>query len=146
MSVRFVGTYTPKLDDKGRLTLPAKFRDALAGGVVVTKGQDHSLSVYRTEEFDAIAARIVEASRNDPDLRAFQRTFFAGSEEQRPDGQGRISLSSDHRIYAGLSKECVVFGSFDHLEIWDSAAWDEYQSQHEENFSAANSAALNAVL
>ncbi|WP_055476120.1 division/cell wall cluster transcriptional repressor MraZ [Gordonia sp. HS-NH1] len=146
MSVRFVGTYTPKLDDKGRLTLPAKFRDALAGGVVVTKGQDHSLSVYRTEEFDAIAARIVEASRNDPDLRAFQRTFFAGSEEQRPDGQGRISLSADHRVYAGLSKECVVFGSLDHLEIWDSAAWNEYQTRHEENFSAANSAALNAVL
>ena len=56
MSVRFVGTYTPKLDDKGRLTLPAKFRDALAGGVMVTKGQDHSLSVFRAEEFDEIAA------------------------------------------------------------------------------------------
>lgn len=146
MSVRFVGTYTPKLDDKGRLTLPARFRDALAGGVMVTKGQDHSLSVYRAEEFDVIAGKIVEASRNDPEARAFQRYFFASSEEQRPDGQGRITLSADHRSYAGLSKECVVFGSFDHLEIWDSAAWRDYQSQHEENFSAANSAALNAVL
>lgn len=146
MSVRFVGTYTPKLDDKGRLTLPARFRDALAGGVMVTKGQDHSLSVYRAEEFDVIAGKIVEASRNDPEARAFQRYFFASSEEQRPDGQGRITLSADHRSYAGLSKECVVFGSFDHLEIWDVAAWRDYQSQHEENFSAANSAALNAVL
>ncbi|ACY22233.1 MraZ protein [Gordonia bronchialis DSM 43247] len=146
MSVRFVGTYTPKLDDKGRLTLPARFRDALAGGVMVTKGQDHSLSVYRAEEFDVIAGKIVEASRNDPEARAFQRYFFASSEEQRPDGQGRITLSADHRSYAGLSKECVVFGSFDHLEIWDAAAWRDYQSQHEENFSAANSAALNAVL
>ncbi|GAC84393.1 division/cell wall cluster transcriptional repressor MraZ [Gordonia paraffinivorans] len=145
-SVRFVGEYRPKLDDKGRLTLPARFRDDLAGGLVVTKGQDHSLSVYRTEEFDAIAARIVEASRSNPDLRAFQRTFFAGSEEQRPDGQGRIVLSAAHRTYAGLSKECVVFGAYDHVEIWDSAAWDEYQARHEEDFSAANSAALNAVL
>ena len=102
--------------------------------------------MYRTEEFDAIAARIVEASRSNPDLRAFQRTFFAGSEEQRPDGQGRIVLSAAHRTYAGLSKECVVFGAYDHVEIWDSAAWDEYQARHEEDFSAANSAALNAVL
>ena len=145
-SVRFVGTYTPKLDDKGRLTLPAKFRDALAGGVMVTKGQDHSLSVFRAEEFDEIAARIVEASRNDPQARAFQRYFFASTEEQRPDGQGRISLSPDHREYAELTKECVVFGSFDHLEIWDAQKWREYQNEHEEHFSAANSAALNAVL
>ncbi|RPA63450.1 transcriptional regulator MraZ [Gordonia oryzae] len=146
MSTRFVGTYTPKLDDKGRLTLPAKFRDALAGGVMVTRGQDYSLSVYRAEEFDAIAERTMEASRNDPEARAFQRYFFASTDEQRPDGQGRITLSAEHRQYAGLSKECVVIGSFDHLEIWDAQAWREYQSQHEENFSAANSAALSTVL
>ncbi|MEP9391297.1 MULTISPECIES: division/cell wall cluster transcriptional repressor MraZ [Gordonia] len=146
MSVRFVGTYTPKLDDKGRLTLPAKFRDALAGGVMVTRGQDHSLSVYRAEEFDAIAERTMEASRNDPEARAFQRYFFASTDEQRPDGQGRITLAAEHRQYAGLSKECVVIGSFDHLEIWDAQAWRDYQNQHEENFSAANSSSLSAVL
>ncbi|MGC4934960.1 division/cell wall cluster transcriptional repressor MraZ [Gordonia sp. DT30] len=146
MSMRFVGTYTPKLDDKGRLTLPAKFRDALAGGVMVTRGQDHSLSVYRADEFDAIAEKTMEASRNDPEARAFQRYFFASTDEQRPDGQGRVTVSAEHRQYAGLSKECVVIGSFDHLEIWDAQAWRDYQSQHEENFSAANSAALSAVL
>lgn len=146
MSVRFVGTYTPKLDDKGRLTLPAKFRDALAGGVMVTRGQDHSLSVFRVEEFDKISTKIMEGSRNDPETRAFQRYFFASSEEQRVDAQGRISLSAEHRRYAGLSKECVVVGSSDHLEIWDAQTWREYQDEHEENFSAAGSAALNAVL
>lgn len=146
MVMRLVGTYTPKLDDKGRLTLPAKFRDALAGGVMVTKGQDHSLSVFRSDEFDVIAEKTMEASRNDPQARAFQRYFFASTDEQRPDGQGRISLSADHRQYAGLSKECVVIGSFDHLEIWDAATWRAYQEQHEENFSAAGSTALDAVL
>lgn len=143
---RLVGTYTPKLDDKGRLTLPAKFRDALAGGVMVTKGQDHSLSVYSIAEYDAMAERAVEASRNDPEARAFLRYFFASSDEQRPDGQGRITLSADHRRYAELSKDCVVIGSFDHLEIWDSARWSDYQNDHEETFSAAGSASLNAVL
>ncbi|AFA73804.1 protein MraZ [Gordonia polyisoprenivorans VH2] len=102
--------------------------------------------MYRAEEFDAIAEKTMEASRNDPEARAFQRYFFASTDEQRPDGQGRITLSAEHRQYAGLSKECVVIGSFDHLEIWDAQAWRDYQSQHEENFSAANSAALSAVL
>ncbi|MGB3302950.1 division/cell wall cluster transcriptional repressor MraZ [Gordonia sp. (in: high G+C Gram-positive bacteria)] len=143
---RFVGTYTPKLDDKGRLTLPAKFRDALAGGVMVTRSQDRSLSVYRTEEFDAIADRAMTASRNDPEARAFVRYFFAGADEQRVDGQGRVNLSAEHRAYAGLTKECVVIGSYDHLEIWDAPSWREYQAAHEEAFSAAGSEALNAIL
>ena len=143
---RFVGTYTPKLDDKGRLTLPAKFRDALSGGVMVTRSQDHSLSVYRAEEFDVIADRAVAASRNDPEARAFLRYFFAGADEQRLDGQGRVSLSAEHREYAELSKECVVIGSYDHLEIWDAQKWREYQEAHEEAFSSAGSAALDAIL
>ncbi|GAC69546.1 division/cell wall cluster transcriptional repressor MraZ [Gordonia soli] len=146
MSVRFVGTYTPKLDDKGRLTLPAKFRDAVAGGVVVTRGQDRSLSVYRNEEFDVLAENTMAASRNDPEARAYQRYYFASADEQRPDGQGRVTLSAGHRDYAELSKECVVIGAFDHLEIWDAQRWREYQSEHEENFSAAGSAALDALL
>ncbi|MFW0791678.1 division/cell wall cluster transcriptional repressor MraZ [Gordonia sp. CPCC 205333] len=146
MSMRFVGTYTPKLDDKGRLTLPAKFRDALAGGVMVTRNQDRSLAVYQLDEFDAIAEKTMAASRNDPDARAYQRYFFAGTDEQRPDGQGRITLSADHRRYAGLSKECVVIGSFSHLEIWDAQAWRAYQDEHEDDFSAAGSAALDSVL
>ncbi|MGV9710205.1 division/cell wall cluster transcriptional repressor MraZ [Gordonia sp. NPDC003424] len=146
MSARFVGTYTPKLDDKGRLTLPAKFRDALAGGVMVTRGQDRSLSVYRAEEFDAIAERTMAASRNDPEARAFQRVLFANTDEQRPDGQGRVTLSADHRTYAGLAKECVVIGAFDRLEIWDAAAWRAYSEEHEESFSTAGSASLDTVL
>lgn len=146
MASRFVGTYTPKLDDKGRLTLPAKFRDALAGGVMVTRGQDRSLSVYRLEEFDAIAERTMAASRNSAEARAYQRYFFAGADEQRPDAQGRITLSADHRRYAGLTKECSVIGSFDHLEIWDTERWQEYQAAHEDSFSEAGSAALDAML
>lgn len=146
MSVRLVGTYTPKMDDKGRLTLPAKFRDALAGGVMVTRGQDRSLSVYRLEDYDDVAERLQVASRNDAEARAFLRYFYATSDEQRPDGQGRITLSPGHREYAGLTKECVVIGGFDHLEIWDEHTWREYQSEHEENFSAAGSAALDPLL
>ena len=143
----FLGTYTPRLDDKGRLTLPAKFRDALAGGLMVAKSPDHSLAVYPRVEFEAeIARRVASTPRNDPAARADLRVFAAGADEQHPDAQGRITLSADHRRYASLTKECVVIGAVDYLEIWDAAAWQNYQETHEENFSAASDEALGSTL
>ena len=134
----FLGTYTPKLDDKGRLTLPAKFRDELAGGLMVTKGQDHSLAVYPREEFAARARKAAAVSRTNPEARAFIRNLAASADEQRPDGHGRITLSAGHREYANLSKECVVIGSVDFLEIWDLESWNKYQEETEAAFSAAD--------
>ncbi|MFD4368816.1 division/cell wall cluster transcriptional repressor MraZ [Rhodococcus sp. NPDC058521] len=142
----FLGTYTPKLDDKGRLTLPAKFREALAGGLMITKGQDHSLAVYPREEFTALARRAAAASRNDPEARAFVRGLAAGTDEQYADAQGRITLSADHRRYAGLSKECVVIGSVDFLEIWDAQAWQNYVDANEENYSQATGVSLGGIV
>lgn len=141
----FLGTYTPKLDDKGRLTLPAKFRDALAGGLMVTKGQDHSLAVYPREEFTALARRAAAASRSNPQARAFVRGLASGTDEQHPDAQGRITLSVDHRRYAGLSKDCVVIGSVDFLEIWDARAWESYLAENEESYSQARDEALEGI-
>lgn len=141
----FFGTYTPKLDDKGRLTLPAKFRDALAGGLMVTKGQDHSLAVYPREEFVALARRAAAASRSNPQARAFVRNLAASTDEQYPDAQGRITLSVDHRRYAGLSKECVVVGSVDFVEIWDAQAWRNYLEENEEYYSQATDEALGGI-
>lgn len=139
----FLGTYTPKLDDKGRLTLPAKFRDALAGGLMVAKQRDRSLAVYPRAEFEQRARTAVEAAKTNPERRAELRVLAAGADEQHPDGQGRITLSPDLRRYAGLSKECVVIGQVDYLEIWDAQAWHNYQETHEENFSAAGDEALS---
>jgi MraZ protein len=142
----FLGTYTPKLDDKGRLTLPAKFRDALAGGLMVAKSQDHSLAVYPRAEFEQLARRAATASRTNPEKRAFLRNFAAGADEQHPDSQGRITLAADHRRYANLSKDCVVVGAVDYLEIWDAHSWHDYQQAHEENFSAASDEALGDII
>ena len=142
----FLGTYTPKLDDKGRLTLPAKFRDALAGGLMVTKSQDHSLAVYPRVAFEELARKASQTSRSKPDARAFLRNLAAGTDEQHPDAQGRITLSADHRRYANLSKDCVVIGSIEYLEIWDALAWQQYQDTHEENFSAASDEALGDII
>ena len=142
----FFGTYTPKLDDKGRLTLPAKFRDALAGGLMVTKGQDHSLAVYPRAEFTELARRAAAASRSNPQARAFVRSLASGTDEQHPDAQGRITLSADHRRYANLSKDCVVIGSVDYLEIWDAEAWSAYLTQKETEFSETDDEVLPGLL
>ncbi|MDG3011988.1 division/cell wall cluster transcriptional repressor MraZ [Rhodococcus sp. D2-41] len=141
----FLGTYTPKLDDKGRLTLPAKFRDTLAGGLMVTKGQDHCLAVYPRDAFVALARKAAAAPRTNPEARAFVRALAAGTDEQHPDAQGRITLSVDHRRYAGLSKECVVTGAVDFLEIWDAQAWQNYVEENEENYSQAKDESLGGI-
>ncbi|NLU82912.1 division/cell wall cluster transcriptional repressor MraZ [Rhodococcus sp. HNM0569] len=142
----FLGTYTPRLDDKGRLTLPKKFRGILDKGLMVTKGQDHSLAVYPREEFVALARRAAAASRSDPEARAFVRNLAAGTEEQEPDAQGRIVLSAEHRRYANLDKECVVIGSVDFVEVWDKAAWERYVAANEESYSQAAGAALGDIV
>lgn len=142
----FLGTYTPKLDDKGRLTLPAKFREDLAGGLMVTKGQDHSLAVYPKAEFVERARKANAISRSNPGARAFIRNLAASADEQLPDGQGRIKLPLALREYAGIHKECVVIGSVDFLEIWDAAAWEAYQQETEAAFAAADDDVLGGLL
>lgn len=142
----FLGTHTPKLDDKGRLTLPAKFRDALAGGLMVAKSRDHSLAVFPRAEFEERARQAVEEAKANPEALSKLRVFAAGADEQRPDAQGRIMLSADLRRYANLSKECVVTGAIGYLEIWDVEAWQNYQQTHEAHYSAAGDEASRDTL
>ncbi len=113
---------------------------------MVTKSQDHSLAVYPRAQFEQLAQRATRTSRSNPEARAFLRNLAAGTDEQHPDTQGRITLSADHRRYAGLSKDCVVIGAVEFLEIWDARAWQDYQQTHEENFSAASDEALSNII
>jgi len=111
-----------------------------------TKSQDHSLAVYPRAEFEEVARQASKDSRTNPNRRAFLRNLAAATDEQHPDSQGRITLSADHRRYANLSKDCVVIGSVDYLEIWDAQAWRTYQEAHEENFSAASDETLRDII
>ena len=142
----FFGTFTPKLDSKGRLTLPAKFREDLQDGLMVVKGQDHSLAGYPRDEFLVRARKAAAASRSNPRARAFVRNLAASADEQSLDSQGRITVSQAHREYAGLAKECVVIGSVDFLEIWDADAWDAYSAAHEADFASGNDEAFAEFL
>ena len=131
----FFGTYTPKLDDKGRLILPAKFRDQLAGGLMVTRGQEHCLYVWPQAEVERITDRLREAPVSNKATRDYVRMFSSASSDETPDKQGRITIPPMLRTYAGLQKECVVIGAMNRVEIWDATAWAEYEASQEEAFS-----------
>jgi MraZ protein len=142
----FLGTHAPRLDEKGRLILPAKYRDELAGGVVITKGQERCLYVFPQEEF----TRITEALRTAPvtakSVRDYSRVFFASASDEVPDKQGRITLPPALRVYAGLQRDCVVIGANTRLEIWDTQAWDTYLAAQEDSFAEAAEEVLPGIL
>jgi MraZ protein len=141
----FLGTHTPRLDDKGRLTLPAKYRDELRGGLMITKGQDHCLFVFPREVFEQLARKVAEAPFTNESVRAYQRYLFAGTDEQHPDAQGRIPIAAELRRYAGLTKDCVVIGAVNRLEIWDASAWQAYQERHENDYAQAQGEVLPGI-
>lgn len=131
----FVGTYFPRLDEKGRLFLPAKFREQLAGGLVMTKGQDRCLFVYTEDEFAAFAERVRQASMSAKPVRDYVRVMFAGANADAPDKQGRVTLPQALREYAGLERDCAVIGASNHVEIWDASAWNAFLAASEQSFA-----------
>ncbi len=131
----FFGTYTPRLDDKGRLFLPAKFRDALAEGLVVTRGQERCLYVWSLEEFEKLTERLRDTSVTNKAARDYVRMFFAGASDETPDKQGRITVPPLLRDYASLTKDCMVIGAMNRIEIWDAGSWQTYSDQQEQAFA-----------
>lgn len=118
-----LGEFEHTLDEKNRLTLPAKFRDAFASGVVVTRGMDGCLYAYGRDEFAVLADRVRALDPLGRESRLMQRHFFSGATDAEPDKQGRIMIPAALLESAGLKREVVVAGVYDHLEIWDRAAW-----------------------
>jgi MraZ protein len=135
MPVLFLGTHHPRLDDKGRLFLPAKFRDDLAGGLVITRGQERCLYVFPTTEFRRLYELIRQRPLTSRAARDYQRVFLSGASDEQPDKQGRVTVPPHLREYAGLTRECVVIGAGPRLEVWDAEAWDRYLSDQEAAFS-----------
>ncbi|MFY9262782.1 MAG: division/cell wall cluster transcriptional repressor MraZ [Actinomycetaceae bacterium] len=131
----FLGTYEPRLDDKGRLILPAKYRDQLTDGLVITRGQEHCLYVFPMVEFENILARLRQAPITSKDARSYTRVFLSGANDQTPDKQGRITIPALLREYAGLERDLAVIGSGSHIEIWDMDSWNAYLSANEQDFA-----------
>jgi len=141
----FVGTYTPKLDDKGRLFLPAKFRDQLEEGLMVTRGQERCLTVYALDQFQTLTAKLREASLTNKSTRSYVRMLSSGAFDQVPDKQGRIGIAPLLRDYASLRKDVVVIGALDRIEIWDPTNWETYLASEEQQFADLSEEILPGV-
>lgn len=138
--------HQPRLDDKGRLFLPAKYREELAEGLVITKGQERCLYVFPVEEFQRITEALSTAPVTAKAVRDYSRVFFASASDEKPDKQGRITIPQSLRQYAGLERDCVVIGANTRLEIWDAQAWDTYLSAQEQAFSELSEEVLPGIL
>lgn len=132
----FLGTHTPKLDDKGRLILPARFRELLADGLVMTKGQERCIIVWTHEQFETHAESLRRRSQNNEQVRAYTRVFFSSAFDDSVDKQGRITIPVPLRQWAGLDRDLVVVGADTRVEIWDVAAWNHYLAVQEPRFSS----------
>ena len=131
----FLGTYEPKLDDKGRVILPARFREDMEGGIVLTRGQEHCIYAFPAQEFEQMTVELRRAPLSSKQARDYIRVLLSGAYKEVPDKQGRITLPPALRKYAGLDRELTVIGAGSRAEIWNSQAWNDYLSVQEDVFS-----------
>ncbi|MDM8085826.1 division/cell wall cluster transcriptional repressor MraZ [Cellulomonas cellasea] len=134
-SAPFLGTYTPRLDDKGRLILPAKFRAQLAPGLVMTRGQERCLFLLPMDEFRRMHDQIRQAPVTSKQARDYLRVFLSGASDELPDKQGRISIPPMLRTYAGLDRDVAVIGAGSRVEVWDLGAWEAYLAEQEAGYA-----------
>ena len=142
----FWGTHRVRVDDKGRLALPARFRPELEGGLVICKGQDRCLFVFSVTEFARFTDALRSAPVTDRRVRDYGRILFASASNETPDGQGRVTIPAQLREYAGLTKDCVVIGANTRIEVWDAAAWQSYLDGNEQSFADIAEEVLPGVL
>ncbi len=119
----FLGEFRHTIDDKGRLTIPAKFRSLLASGVVVTRGFDRNLMAYDLQGWEELAERVKALPISDPSAREFRRRVFSGAVDLIPDRLGRVLLPPYLRDFAGIDTEVVIAGMYNHFEIWSADDW-----------------------
>ncbi|MWV45239.1 division/cell wall cluster transcriptional repressor MraZ [Paenibacillus sp. HJL G12] len=131
----FMGEFQHSIDDKGRLIIPAKFRELLGSSFVITRGLDQCLFVYPLNEWSILEQKLKSLPLMKSDARAFTRFFFSGATECEWDKQGRVNLPGNLRQYAKLDKECVVLGVSNRVEIWSKDTWETYFQESEGAFN-----------
>ena len=140
----FLGEHERSLDDKGRITLPAAYREILGNdGGIITRGLDRCIFLFPGVELERWTDKISKAPHSEEQAREFRRFIFSGANEAVPDGQGRIIIPLNLRQYAGLKRDVVVAGSANYAEIWDAEAWKEKRVRMEAN--GDNAAAWRAL-
>ena len=131
-----LGTHSYQLDPKGRVSLPARFREAFADGAWLTVGQDGCLFAFPRAEWERASEEVAASPLSDATGRAYARMFFGQSDEAKLDGQGRLTISGRLRETVGITKEVVVLGVRDRMEIWDREAYDRYMAVYAAAYQA----------
>jgi len=132
----FLGNYEHTIDDKGRLTIPSKFREDLEGGVVVTRGLDGCLWAFSRSEWEILAEKISGLPTTNQAARNFARLMFSNASDSIPDRQGRVLIPQSLRDYAGIDNETILIGVMNRVEIWNPAKWSEVAVKVEEDQEA----------
>lgn len=130
-----MGEYHHNIDEKGRLIIPSKFRSDLGEKFIITRGLDKCLFVYSEEEWNKLISKLKNLPFTNKDARNFTRFFLSGATANEFDRQGRINISSSLVNYANLTKECVIIGANDRLEIWSEELWNNFIESNEDNLS-----------
>ncbi|QPC46250.1 division/cell wall cluster transcriptional repressor MraZ [Mangrovibacillus cuniculi] len=131
----FMGEFQHNIDPKGRLIIPAKFRELLGETFVITRGLDQCLFGYPLNEWQVVEEKLKKLPMTKKDARAFTRFFFSGASECELDKQGRVNIPTTLTSYAKLDKECVVIGVSSRIEIWDKTTWESYFEESEDSFA-----------
>lgn len=131
----FMGEYHHTIDDKGRIIIPSKFRTELGDKFVLTRGLENCLFAYPETTWNKIVEKLNKLPFTKKDARNFSRFFLSGATVVEFDKQGRINISSPLTTYANLTKECVVIGVGDRLEIWDNGKWNQFFEENEDSMS-----------
>ncbi|MFD2170829.1 division/cell wall cluster transcriptional repressor MraZ [Tumebacillus lipolyticus] len=130
----FMGEFQHSIDEKGRLIVPAKFREGLGASFVITRGLDNCLFVYPRSEWETIESKLKSLPFTRADARAFSRFFFSGATECDLDKQGRANIPPNLREYAKLHRDCVVIGVSGRVEIWAKEVWEAYAEHAADTF------------
>jgi MraZ protein len=130
----FMGEFRHTIDAKGRLIMPAKFREDLGTEFVLTRGMDNCIFGYPLDEWQQLEEKLKKLPLAKKDARAFVRFFYSAAVECVPDKQGRINIPQTLVTHAGLEKDCVLIGVSNRIEIWSQAKWDSFSEEAEENF------------
>lgn len=129
-----MGEYAHNIDRKGRLIMPAKFRDELGEHVVVNRGLDGCLYVYTVSQWEEVYAKLSSLPSTTKDARMYQRMMLSKACECEMDSQGRILIPSSLVSLAGLEKECLIIGVANHLEIWSKERWQQLEEEQSASF------------
>lgn len=119
----FLGEYEHALDDRGRIAVPARFRDDFRAGLYLSRGQDRCIAAYTTEGWSRFISQLDSLPFTDDEARRTQRRHYSGAQQVDLDRQGRVLIPQFLRRYAGINQSVVIAGMNDHIEIWDSSLW-----------------------